>query len=275
MVPEEDPQQLAQRYQMRSLRDLMRDALSYEGLVEPAKIAIREEFRRRGLEMPVPWQSSNFGEMSSRKLLQAARDYNRLSEAQQASLRAEFASRGMEPPVVEDEDQNTDTDSSSGNGEGVIDYVTVARYRDMPEAVVARSVLESAGIDCILRDENTIRMQWFLSNAMGGMRLQVAPADEAAARELLSQPMPASFPVDSGPDYEQPVCPNCGSIDVMANDTDRKILAPASAFFGGLFVLAAVPALALVPSGVWKCNHCGCLWIDDGRAEPLDHEPLG
>lgn len=270
MVPEEDAQKLAERYQLRTVQELMDDARSYEGLVEPAKIAIREEFRRRGLEMPEPGQSRDFGEMSKRELLQVARSYDDLPEGQQTLLRAEFASRGMEPPLV---DEDAEEDSSSSGGEGIFDYVTIARYRDMPEAFVARSVLESAGIHCILRDENTIRMDWFLSNVIGGMRLQVASADEAVARELLSQPMPASFPVDSGADFEQPVCPQCGSIDVMANDMDRKILA-ASSFIGGLPMVFGVPALAFVQPGVWKCNHCGCRWVDDGNGEPLDEEPL-
>ena len=38
------------------------------------------------------------------------------------------------------------------------DFVTVRRYRDLTEAMVARSVLESAGIPAYLRDENLVRM---------------------------------------------------------------------------------------------------------------------
>jgi len=57
------------------------------------------------------------------------------------------------------------------------------------------------------------------------------------------------------------VCPKCGSIDVMANDMDRKIKA-ASSFAGGLPLVVGLPALALVTPDVWKCNHCGCKWQD-------------
>jgi hypothetical protein len=60
----------------------------------------------------------------------------------------------------------------------------------------------------------------------------------------------------------------------MANDADRKILA-ASSFMSGLPMVIGVPALAFVKPGVWKCNHCGCRWTDDGKPEPLDNGPLG
>ena len=114
--------------------------------------------------------------MSETELMNLAREYDDLVEPAQAALRAEFAQRGLEPPLIEEEDAPIADDPEEA-------LVTVARYRDMPEAVVARAVLEQAGIECLLRDENTVRMDWFWSNLIGGMRLQVAAKDEAAARE--------------------------------------------------------------------------------------------
>jgi hypothetical protein len=65
--------------------------------------------------------------------------------------------------------------------------VILRRYRDMPEAFVERSVLEDAGIECVLQDDNTLRMDWFWSNAMGGIKLVVREKDAQEAEELLSQ----------------------------------------------------------------------------------------
>ena len=163
----------------------------------------------------------NFAErykaMSETELMDLAREYDDLVDEAQAALRGEFALRGLEPPLVEEEvPPIKDSDTA---------LVTVARYRDMPEAVVARAVLEEAGIECLLRDENTVRMDWLWSNLIGGMRLQVAARDEAAARELLSHPVPQQFATDSGKEFVQPVCPKCGSTDVMANDREHKVLA--------------------------------------------------
>lgn len=63
--------------------------------------------------------------------------------------------------------------------------VTIRRYRDLPEALVARSMLEAFGIAAFLCDENFVRIDWRLSAFIGGMRLQVSEVDQADARELL------------------------------------------------------------------------------------------
>jgi hypothetical protein len=53
------------------------------------------------------------------------------------------------------------------------------------EAWLAKSVLDSAGIECFLFDENVVRIDWFLSNAIGGIKLRVREEDVAAAAALL------------------------------------------------------------------------------------------
>jgi len=56
---------------------------------------------------------------------------------------------------------------------------------ELGEALVARTVLESAGIECFLPDENMIQMAGGYEFALGGIRLQVLDSDAEAARELL------------------------------------------------------------------------------------------
>jgi len=259
----------AKRYSMMTDRQLLEFAPGYEGLTEGAKVLLVEEFKRRSLAMPVAepkraaLRTTAFDQMSHRQILRAVERFDELSEADKAALQGELASRGLE--MV---DEGADADVPAGEEARL---VTVARYRDMPEAVVARAVLESAGIACYLRDENTVHMDWAISNAIGGMRLQVDTGDEAAAREILTQPVPASFAVDSGADFEQPVCPKCGSLNVMANDADRKIKLASTVAFG-LPMVVGLPALAMVTPDVWKCLDCGCKWQDD--EEPGD-EPDG
>jgi predicted RNA-binding Zn-ribbon protein involved in translation (DUF1610 family) len=196
---------------------------------------------------------TNFAEryaaMSETELMDLARRYDELVDRAQTALRAEFARRGLEPPLIEEED---DPPAEEDNP----DLVTVGRYRDSPEAFVARAVLEDAGIECFLRDENTVGLDWLLSNAIGGMRLQVAAKDEAAAMEVLSQPVPETFEIDSGEEFVQPVCPRCGSNDVVANDPDRKVMA--------VSMLIRLPLPHSRPSTQeWRCMACGCVWADD------------
>jgi hypothetical protein len=186
--------------------------------------------------------------MSETELMGLAREYGDLVDEAQTALRAEFARRGLEPPLVEEEEPPIADDDTG--------LVTVARYRDMPEAIVARAVLEEAGIECLLRDENTVRTDWLLSNLIGGMRLQVAAKDEAAAREVLSQPAPQQFATDSGEEFVQPVCPKCGSTDVVANDPDRKLLAAS--------MLISIPLPhRRAQEAEWRCLECDSTWVDD------------
>jgi hypothetical protein len=40
-------------------------------------------------------------------------------------------------------------------------FVILRRLRDLPDALLAKSILDSADIECFLGDEITIRMNWF------------------------------------------------------------------------------------------------------------------
>lgn len=75
--------------------------------------------------------------------------------------------------------------------------ITLRRFRDLPEALVAKSILDSAGIESFLCDENLVRMDWFYSPVIGGMRLWVREEDASTAEELPSLKVPAEFDVDS------------------------------------------------------------------------------
>ena len=276
-----EPQEFfAAEYAPMSDKELTKLSGEYDDLIESAQAALRDELKKRGMEMPKPKPIKIpapkppapllYGAKSNRQLLEIARGYDALPEASQSALRDEFASRGLEPPLIEDHDEPENPDDQSGEeipapayDPDRSEFVTIARYRDIPEAVIARSVLESAGIQCMLRDENTIRMDWLWSNMIGGMRLQVPARDADAARELLGRPIPARFHVGSDHDFEQPVCPKCGSHDVVTDDLDRKIKATTMLILG-------VPVPASSRKNGWKCNTCGCKWVDDGKPEEPD-----
>jgi predicted RNA-binding Zn-ribbon protein involved in translation (DUF1610 family) len=133
------------------------------------------------------------------------------------------------------------------------ELVTVSTYRDLPEALIAQGKLHALGIPCFLADENIIRMDWFWSNLIGGVKLQVAPEDHDAATEALDQEIPPSFTAEEvGEEYQQPACPKCGSLDIGFETLDKGI------------ALAALYAVALpvpIPKNAWKCEQCGARWI--------------
>jgi len=46
--------------------------------------------------------------------------------------------------------------------------------------------LEASGLDCKLADDNMVRIDWFISNLLGGVKLFVRERDVEAAEEILS-----------------------------------------------------------------------------------------
>jgi hypothetical protein len=67
------------------------------------------------------------------------------------------------------------------------EYVTVAVFNNDVDAAMARNYLETGGVRAFLADEETVAMAWELSNAVGGIKLQVKPADFNRAQFLLNQ----------------------------------------------------------------------------------------
>lgn len=184
-----------------------------------------------------------YGAMSHEELQKVADDADSLTDVAREALRAEMLRRGMEaPPETRTEPGENDRPAPKP--------VIVGRYRDLSTASVAKSILDSAGLESFLADDGMIRMDWFYSNALGGIKLLVRDRDEAAARELLDAQIPEKFEVEGVGEYEQPKCPNCGSLDVSLDELDRKIA------HTGLLISLPIPA---VKPG-WNCHACRHTW---------------
>ena len=134
------------------------------------------------------------------------------------------------------------------------DLVAIRKFRDLPEALLAKGSLESAGIDAVLTDDNVVRLDWFWSNLMGGIKLNVDRENAGAANSILDQPIPENFDVVGVGEYEQPRCPKCQSLDVNFQELDP----------------AAYLSLMLVPvpfhRRAWRCHACRAQW-EDAEAE--------
>jgi Putative prokaryotic signal transducing protein len=137
------------------------------------------------------------------------------------------------------------------------DFVMLRRYRDLPEAVIVKSILDAEGIDCVLSDENLVRMDWFWSNLLGGVKLWVRQQDLEDVKELIDQNPPENFDVEGVGAFSQPHCPQCQSIDISFRELNKRV-AFVSAYFG-------LP-IPLKRRG-WKCHACGHLWQDPSGNE--------
>lgn len=63
--------------------------------------------------------------------------------------------------------------------------ITIKKYWDITEADLAKSLLDSAAIDCFLANANTIATYGLIANAMGGIELQVKESEATKAQEIL------------------------------------------------------------------------------------------
>ncbi len=162
------------------------------------------------MTMPTPEQerlriAGVYSAMSDEELGQIAESGDELSVTAQEAFRAEVARRGLTMAIA------------PPRGEDVFEFnetVTLRQFRDLPDALLAKGSLESAGIQAYLVDDNMIRMDWFISNLLGGIKLKVRPEDAEAASEILNQPIPEMLDVEGVGNFEQPKCPRCQSLDV-------------------------------------------------------------
>ena len=74
--------------------------------------------------------------------------------------------------------------------------VTIARFDLAGQAHIAKNALEAAGIKSVLADEQTIAMDWLLSNAIGGIKVQVLEEDAERAVTALEESLGSDETVD-------------------------------------------------------------------------------
>src|SRR5262245_49182373 len=55
--------------------------------------------------------------------------------------------------------------------------VTIATFDQPAQARLAKNALDEAGIQSMVSDENLVAMDWLLSNAVGGVKVQVWEED--------------------------------------------------------------------------------------------------
>src|ERR1700747_2394713 len=134
--------------------------------------------------MTVDWDKERkrvrdvYAGMEDGELQKIARDADGLTEVAREELEAEMGRRGMKLPAKR---------IKAGATQVGRPPVIVVRYLFLPDAQVAKSILDSAGIESFLADENVVRMDWFYSNAVGGIKLLVRHEDAETAKKLLEE----------------------------------------------------------------------------------------
>jgi hypothetical protein len=123
-----------------------------------------------------------YSRLTDGEMQELAEDAASLTEVARQVLNDEMASRGFNP---------LQPDAGEPQYEVALrQMVTIRSFPDVMQAWLAKSSLESAGIECCLVDDNMVRLDWGISIVLGGVKLQVRPEDAEAAIEMLDQPVP-------------------------------------------------------------------------------------
>jgi len=191
--------------------------------------------------------AATYAGMTDGELHRLARNAESLTEPACDALEDEMDRRHME--------FSDDADPEPRQEMEVRELVTIRQFRDLPEALLAKGSLESSGIECFLADENLVRLDWFISNFIGGIKLKVSAPDVINAQKVLDEPILEGLYVHGVGLYEQPRCPKCQSLDVNFQELDRPIA------YMSAFLRVPMP----VQRPAWHCQSCDAEWEDDGK----------
>ena len=109
-----------------------------------------------------------------------------------------------------------------------MNFELLTTYDNYVPAHIAMGRLQEEGINCWLKDENTLSIDPLLNNALGGIKLMVAQEQLVRARKILQQ-MEQEY-------RDTLTCPLCGSHDFVKLDKLEKepgLLSMVTRFFMG------------------------------------------
>ncbi|CAN5502841.1 hypothetical protein BH10ACI4_BH10ACI4_28770 [soil metagenome] len=145
-------------------------------------------------------------------------------EAQQA-LKSELASRGL-PLATGSAHSPQQPDDSDGPVESTFEFA------NMEDALLAQSVLESAGISSMVPTSEI--------GAIDTPRLIVSPSDAQAAERILAHPNALGALSAEDAIFPTAVCPKCGTPDPVLESVE--------------------------PTNTWRCEACNHTWEDTDLA---------
>ena len=117
----------------------------------------------------------------------------------------------------------------------VDDLVTVATFRFVHEAELAKLHLTEEGIQSFIMDAETVTMDWLLGNAIGNIKLMVPGNDFDRAEAILERFRPRESDAREEPETSAFACLACG---------------------------------ATIPRDEAKCPACGWSYTDEGIQAP-------
>jgi hypothetical protein len=99
---------------------------------------------------------------------------------------------------------------------------TVATYEYAHFAHLAKTKLESEGIECFIFDEYTSSINWFYTNAIGGIKLKVRGEDYERASIILKENAYDNNNIDEADEAIKLSCPKCRSDNIRDEKFSKR-----------------------------------------------------
>lgn len=133
--------------------------------------------------------------------------------------------------------------------------ITIKTFTYPHEAYIIRGKLDSEGIETFLKDEMTVQVNNFYSNAVGGVKLQVLEQDVERALEIIgeSEKIDEKIAVIDENQFENDTqCPFCHSENIMEKKSPNWLT---------LLPYLVVGFIFPVYRKTHKCFDCGKEWV--------------
>jgi hypothetical protein len=144
--------------------------------------------------------------------------------------------------------------------------ITIATFTNPLEAHIVRGRLQAEGIETWVAHEHHIGANWFLSTALGGVKLQAKPEDAQRAGEILRREQAGDYEAlvtDNLTETPEPrrACPVCRSMDIHPVRRSGRVA----------LIIVWLSSLPLPYSGIsMTCRNCGHSWVNrEEQAYPV------
>jgi hypothetical protein len=121
-----------------------------------------------------------YSDKTDEELEQVAEQAHGLTDLAREALRAELTKRELYVGQLDDDEPDEERAKFR-------DLIVIRSYWNLVEAELAKGVLDAAGIEAFLFDDNMVRLDWFNANALGGVKLRVDAANVEAANRVLDE----------------------------------------------------------------------------------------
>jgi hypothetical protein len=122
-----------------------------------------------------------YASQTDEELENVASQVHELTDVAREALRAELARRELYVGQFDEDGAEEHDDAEFRN------LITIRTFWNLMEADLAKGLLDAAGIEAFLFDDNMVRLDWFNANALGGVKLRVDAANVDAANRALEE----------------------------------------------------------------------------------------